>query len=99
MAPTPGERQPVSSNPIPLTHAWVDGRMTADQEMRGILSLEAGLAGVKAWEAEHGESSAEELAWADSILDRFAGGRVYVDRKDLFRLSEALDVELDIEVV
>ncbi len=33
------------------------------------LVLESGLDGVAAWEAEHGELSAEELAWADSILD------------------------------
>lgn len=34
------------------------------------LLLEEGLAGVAEWEAEHGELSAEELAWADSVLDR-----------------------------
>jgi len=34
------------------------------------LVLEAGLAGVAAWEAEHSELGAEELAWADSILDQ-----------------------------
>lgn len=34
------------------------------------LVLEAGLAEVEAWEAEHGELRAEDLAWADSILDR-----------------------------
>ena len=33
------------------------------------LVLEAGLAGVRAWEAEHGELTGEELAWADSIPD------------------------------
>ncbi len=37
------------------------------------LVLEAGLAGVREWEAEHGELSAEELAWADSVLDGVAG--------------------------
>jgi len=39
------------------------------------LVLEAGLAGVEAWEAEHGELSDQELAWADSILDRTAPTR------------------------
>lgn len=39
------------------------------------LLVEAGLSGVKAWEAEHGELSDEELAWADSVLDRIAGSR------------------------
>lgn len=39
------------------------------------LVLEAGLAGVRAWEAEHGELNAEELAWADSVLDA-AGSQV-----------------------
>ncbi|MFV0308786.1 MAG: hypothetical protein ACK5OX_13700 [Desertimonas sp.] len=34
------------------------------------LLVEQGLAGVAEWEAEHGELSAEELAWADSVLDR-----------------------------
>ena len=33
------------------------------------LVVEAGLAGVRAWEADHGELTAEELAWADSVLD------------------------------
>ena len=34
------------------------------------LLVEQGLADVAEWEAEHGELSAEELAWADSVLDR-----------------------------
>lgn len=34
------------------------------------LLIERGLAGVAEWEAEHGELSGEELAWADSVLDR-----------------------------
>lgn len=33
------------------------------------LAIEAGLAGVRAWEAEHGELVPEELAWADEILE------------------------------
>lgn len=33
------------------------------------LLLEEGLAAVRAWEAEHGELSNDELAWADAILD------------------------------
>ncbi|MEZ5379168.1 MAG: hypothetical protein R2733_21905 [Acidimicrobiales bacterium] len=33
------------------------------------LLVEQGLAGAAEWEAEHGEPSAEELAWADSVLD------------------------------
>lgn len=40
------------------------------------LVLEAGLAGVAAWEAEHGELTAEELAWADSILAGGPGARM-----------------------
>ena len=36
------------------------------------LVLENGLAGVRAWEADHGELTHEELAWADAIID---GGR------------------------
>lgn len=33
------------------------------------LVLEEGLAAVRAWEAEHGELTEQELAWADAILD------------------------------
>ena len=33
------------------------------------LVVERGLDAVKDWEAEHGELTAEELAWADSVLD------------------------------
>ena len=33
------------------------------------LVVEAGLDGVRAWEAEHGDLTPEELAWADDILD------------------------------
>ncbi len=33
------------------------------------LVLEDGLAAVRAWEAEHGELTAQELAWADAVLD------------------------------
>lgn len=36
------------------------------------LVVEAGLDAVRSWEAEHGELTAEELAWADAVLD--AGG-------------------------
>lgn len=32
------------------------------------LVLEAGLAAVREWEAEHGELAPEELTWADDIL-------------------------------
>ena len=39
------------------------------------LLLEQGLARVAEWEAEHGELSAEELAWADSVLDRSVADR------------------------
>ncbi len=39
------------------------------------LLVEQGLAGVAEWEAEHGELSAEELAWADSVLDRSVADR------------------------
>lgn len=34
------------------------------------LSLESGLDAVREWEAEHGELTPEELAAADSLLDR-----------------------------
>jgi hypothetical protein len=33
------------------------------------LRVEAGLAAVGEWEAEHGWLSDDELAWADSVLD------------------------------
>ena len=33
------------------------------------LVIEAGLDAVRSWEAEHGELTAEELAWADAVLD------------------------------
>jgi hypothetical protein len=33
------------------------------------LVVEAGLAAVRSWEAEHGELTADELAWADAVLD------------------------------
>ena len=32
------------------------------------LVIEAGLAAVREWEAEHGELTAEELSWADDVL-------------------------------
>ena len=34
------------------------------------LTVEAGLAAVAEWEAEHGALSFEELTWADSVLDQ-----------------------------
>jgi hypothetical protein len=34
------------------------------------LAIEAGLAAVAEWEAEHGELDADELANADAVLDR-----------------------------
>jgi hypothetical protein len=34
------------------------------------LVAEWGLAEVAEWEVDHGELTAEELAWADSVLDR-----------------------------
>jgi hypothetical protein len=39
------------------------------------LLIEQGLAGVAEWEAEHGELSVEELAWADSVLERSVADR------------------------
>lgn len=33
------------------------------------LLVEEGLAAVKSWEAEHGELTADELAWAARVLD------------------------------
>jgi hypothetical protein len=45
--------------------AWLNAAAEA-------LVLENGLAGVRAWEADHGELTHEELAWADAIID---GGR------------------------
>ena len=36
---------------------------------RRALVLEAGLDAVREWEAEHGELSADDLAWADDVLD------------------------------
>jgi hypothetical protein len=46
-----------------------------NQAAENKLGLEAGLAGVRAWEMEHGAISAEELAKADRILDRALGPR------------------------
>lgn len=40
------------------------------------LVVETGLAGVAEWEAEHGALTAEELAWADTILDGEPGSRM-----------------------
>jgi len=37
------------------------------------LVVEAGLAAVRSWEAEHGALTAEELAWADAVLDAGTG--------------------------
>lgn len=34
------------------------------------LAIEAGLAAVREWEADHGELTADELAVADTLLDR-----------------------------
>ena len=47
--------------------AWLDAAA------RRALVLEAGLGAVRDWEAEHGELSAEELTWADNLLDTGAG--------------------------
>jgi hypothetical protein len=33
------------------------------------LVIEDGLAAVQAWEADHGELTEQELAWADAVLD------------------------------
>ena len=40
---------------------------------RRALVLEAGLEAVREWEAEHGELSVDELAWADGVLDTGVG--------------------------
>ena len=40
-----------------------------DTAARRALVLEAGLDAVREWEAEHGELSADELTWADGVLD------------------------------
>lgn len=37
------------------------------------LLVEEGLAAVQAWEADHGELTAQELAWADTVLNPAAG--------------------------
>ena len=37
------------------------------------LVLEEGLAAVRAWEADHGELSDQDLAWADAVLDANRG--------------------------
>lgn len=37
--------------------------------------IDAGLAAVKEWEAEHGTFTKEEIAWANDVLDR--GHRFY----------------------
>lgn len=37
------------------------------------LLVERGLAAVREWEAEHGEFTDEELAWADEVLRRVRG--------------------------
>ncbi len=37
------------------------------------LVLEEGLVAVRAWEADHGVLSHQELAWADSVLDAGSG--------------------------
>ena len=34
------------------------------------LTIEAGLDAVAEWETEHGTFTAEELAWADSVIDQ-----------------------------
>ncbi len=39
------------------------------------LVVEAGLAAVRSWEAEHGGLTADELAWADAVLDGDADRR------------------------
>ena len=33
------------------------------------LVVESGLATVRSWEADHGELTVDELAWADAVLD------------------------------
>ncbi len=40
------------------------------------LVVEAGLAGVAEWESEHGALTADELAWADTVLDGGTGSRM-----------------------
>ena len=42
--------------------AWLDAAA------RRALVLDAGLEGVREWEVEQGELSAEELGWADGVL-------------------------------
>lgn len=37
------------------------------------LAIEAGLDGVRAWEADHGQLTKAELAAADTLLDRVIG--------------------------
>jgi hypothetical protein len=37
--------------------------------------IEAGLEGVREYEAEHGKLTEAELAWADEVLDRHGIGR------------------------
>ena len=44
------------------------------------LVIEAGLEAVRSWEAEHGELTAEELAWADAVLD-VGGTSAEADRR------------------
>lgn len=43
--------------------AWLNA--AAEQALR----VEAGLAAVRGWEAEFGVFTADELAWADAVLD------------------------------
>lgn len=38
------------------------------------LAIEEGLEAVRAWEADHGDLSDEELAQADGVLDRILAG-------------------------
>lgn len=74
-------RMPVKKVSVALDESVAQGAATA-AKLRGLslsawlnaaaeraLAIEVALSAVRAWEADHGELSAEELAWADTVLD------------------------------
>ncbi len=56
-------------DPQPVEHRERRSSAWKDEVAARAHILRAGKAAVRAWEAEHGELTAEELARADSILD------------------------------
>jgi hypothetical protein len=54
-------------------HTTVSALVT--EALENLLAIRDGLRAVREWEREHGKLTAEELAEADAILDKYGVGR------------------------